>query len=532
MRSPLEDIRLKFQPKLPKILEKLSQLSPVDNGTKSQIAPEVGTYFSHLSRTPEKITFTSKKKNQHDAHKVGVVFSGGPAPGGHNVISGLYDALKKLNKESQLIGFLNGPKGILEGNFIKITEDLLANYRNQGGFDLIGTGRTKIETTDHFESAERVARKLDLDGLVIIGGDDSNTNAAFLAEYFLSKNCKTTVVGIPKTIDGDLKNEEIEISFGFDTASKVYSEFIGNVARDALSAKKHTYFIKLMGRSASHLTLECALSTHPNMTLIGEEIAAAKKTLLQITHDIADIIVARSEKGKDYGVILIPEGIIEFIPEFKQLIAELDSIKSDQMNADVVLTKLSKESAHCFKSLPHAIQEQLLGDRDAHGNVQVSKIETERLLINAVKQELKERAKAGVFKGTFTPQPLFCGYEGRCSMPSNFDAQYCYALGQTAALFIDNQLTGYICYVSGLSHPVEEWGIGGRNLATMMGIEMRKGKAKPVIKKAMVDLHSRMFEEFKENRKKWALTDDYRQPGPIQFTDNPQVTDALTYMLK
>ena len=442
MSTLLQKLRLEFHPQKPSLLKHIKEVGILPGEPSIVHDPELKKLFPHLATLPF-LKFGHKKNGQHQAKKVGVVLSGGQAPGGHNVITGLFDALKELNSGSTVIGFLNGPSGIVEKKYKELNADFLAGYRNTGGFDMIGSGRTKIETPEQFAAAEKVCRELDLDGLVIIGGDDSNTNAALLAEYFLSKNCKTAVIGVPKTIDGDLKNDQIEISFGFDTACKVYSEIIGNLERDALSAKKYWFFVKIMGRSASHVALECALQTRPNITLIGEEIESQKKTLEQIVNEIVDVINKRAAQGKNYGMIIIPEGIIEFIPEFKQLIKELNQLLAEGKNID----QLSEQSAHVFHMIPELIQKQLLLDRDPHGNVQVSKIETERLLIEMVKAKVPK----------LSPQPLFCGYEGRSCLPSNFDSQYCYALGQVAALLIDRGATGYMACVNDLALPVSDW---------------------------------------------------------------------------
>lgn len=547
--SRLQQYRLNFQPSLPKILQQLVSLHSTPS---KQISADSVKDHDELSKLFPKtidqplLSFHVDESLQHRPLKVGVVLSGGQAAGGHNVISGLYDALKKLNFESRLFGFLNGPAGIVDNKFIELDIDKIAPYRNMGGFDMIGAGRTKIETVEQFQAAEKTIRDLDLDGLVIVGGDDSNTNAALLAEYFIGRNVKTRVIGVPKTIDGDLKNEEIEISFGFDTACKTFSEYIGNVLRDALSARKYYFFIKLMGRSASHIALECALQTHPNLTLIGEEIEAKKQTVKEITSALCNLISTRSVQGKDYGVVLIPEGIIEFIPECRALVGELNHLMSPdqphsaQMEAlstgeekvAYISKQLSESSVHCLNSMPLEIQKQLLLDRDPHGNVQVSKIETERLFIETVKAELSNRKKAGAYKGKFSPQPLFCGYEGRSCFPSNFDAQYCYALGHVAALLIDCGATGYLAAVQHLGDPVENWQILGLPLTGLMNIEMRKGKPKPVIRKALVDLSGTPFSVFKEQRDNWLNEDRYRYPGPIQFFGPSELTDDVTMTLK
>lgn len=547
-QSELQKYRLQYEPKIPSVLKNINNLKAVideKQPTAFQENAQLGSLFP-LSIKQKFIRFENDPNRTHLPQKVGVVLSGGQAPGGHNVISGLFDALKKMEPQSELIGFLNGPSGIIQNKHIAITEELLAEYRNQGGFDIIGSGRTKIETPEQFAAAEKTCRDLGLTALVVIGGDDSNTNAALLAEYFLAKNLPVKVVGVPKTIDGDLKNEFIEVSFGFDTASKVFSEIIGNIMRDALSAKKYYYFIKLMGRSASHITLECAFQTHPNLALISEEVLKGRKTLNRVTSEIADLICKRAEQGKDYGVILIPEGIIEFIPEFKVMIEELnrllapggevashlESLISNKEKVEYVVEKLKGESKVCFEALPPEIKDQLLLDRDPHGNVQVSKIETERLFINLVKCELQYRKQAGKYKGKFSGQPHFCGYEGRSCMPSNFDSDYCYALGYLAALLVDNDLTGYICSVQNLTEPTENWQIAGVPIVSMMTLEERHGKAKPVIRKALVELDQVPYQEFVRQSRHWALEDQYRYPGPIQYFGPKEICDEPTFTLK
>jgi len=515
--SLLQKLRLAYKPHVPTLLKHLEELTAVPGDPPIIQDPELKHQFPFLSDLPF-LEFRIKTNVQHDPKKIGVVLSGGQAAGGHNVIIGLFDALKKLNPKSQLIGFLNGPSGIIEKKTLELTAEYLANYRNTGGFDMIGSGRTKIETSEQFEAVEKGIRELDLDGLVIIGGDDSNTNAALLAEHFKTKKMKTCVIGVPKTIDGDLKNDHIEISFGFDTACKTYSEIIGNLLRDALSAKKHWFFVKIMGRSASHIALECALQTHPNITLIGEEIEFRKKTLEEIVNEIAEIINARIAKGKNYGVILVPEGIIEFIPEFNKLIKELNQLLSSGKGVD----QLSQESQSLYQLLPENIQKQLVLDRDPHGNVQVSKIETERLLMDLVKNKIPK----------INSQPLFFGYEGRSCLPSNFDSQYCYALGQVAALLIESGANGYMACVRHLALPVSDWKCGGVPLVSMMHMEVRKGKSKPVIKKALVDLHGAAFQYFIAHRDQWAVEDDYIYPGPIQYFGPAELTEAITLTLE
>lgn len=524
----LEKYRLAYQPGLPLILNDLVHVdwSPSE---APDLQPEIKTLFPKTYANPVLNPISTYTK-QIKPLNVGVVLSGGQAPGGHNVIAGLFDALKKIEPSSRLFGFLDGPKGIVENQSIELTKEMIDKYRNLGGFNLIGSGRTKIETPEQFTAADKTVRSLNLDGLVIIGGDDSNTNAALLAEYFLEKGNSTTVVGVPKTIDGDLKNQNIEISFGFDTASKNYSETIGNIMRDTLSAKKSYYFIKLMGRSASHITLECALQTHPNYALISEEVASKGQTLHQVTSEICDLICQRSNVGKDYGVLLIAEGVIEFIPEFRALIEELNHASGITSASDIV-NQINPEAKRLFLELPEEIKSQLLMDRDPHGNVQVSKIETERLMIKLVEQELKKRKKAGTYKGKFSAQPHFCGYEGRSCFPSNFDCQYCYALGHVAALLVSSKATGYICCIENLTQPVSEWQIKGVPIASMMTMETREGKSKPVIKKALVDLNGKPFDIFKSNRFHWTIQDDYLYPGPVQFFGPGELTDELNQTL-
>ncbi|NGX28863.1 MAG: Pyrophosphate--fructose 6-phosphate 1-phosphotransferase [Candidatus Anoxychlamydiales bacterium] len=541
--SELQKERLKYVPKLPKTLEDISKLE-IDEKEKTTSINDAKELEKIFSNTFGKsiVHFKQKSENKDSASLiVGVVFSGGQAPGGHNVISGLFDALKRLNPKSQLYGYLNGPSGVVDCKYIELTKERVDSYRNLGGFDLIGSGRTKIETDEQLEKSLICAKDLKLDGIVIIGGDDSNTNAAILAEYFKKKNISTSVVGVPKTIDGDLKSKEVEISFGFDTACKVYSELIGNIAKDAISAKKYYHFIRLMGRSASHIALECALKTHPNIVLIGEEILKKKKTLKVITNKIADVIEKRAKNNKNYGIVLVPEGLIEFIPEFKSLISELNKLLATGERAEKELanqkdkieyikTILSKESKLCFEMLPKQIQEQLLLDRDPHGNVKVSQIETEKLLIETIKKELKNRA----FEGKFNALSHFFGYEGRSGMPTNFDANYCYSLGHVAALLINEKLSGYMSSLGNLDKDVSDWVAKGVPITSLMNLELRHGNQKPVIKKALVELDSKAFKYLVENREKWALNDFYTYPGSIQYFGNSKVTDAtpITLSLK
>ncbi|CAL9772401.1 unnamed protein product [Musa acuminata subsp. burmannicoides] len=451
--------------------------------------------------------------------KIGVVLSGGQAPGGHNVISGVFDYLQERAKRSTLYGFKGGPAGIMKCKYVELTPEFIYPYRNQGGFDMICSGRDKIETPEQFKQAEETAMKLDLDGLLVIGGDDSNTNACLLAENFRQKNMKTRVIGCPKTIDGDLKCKEVPASFGFDTACKIYSEMIGNVMTDARSTGKYYHFVRLMGRAASHITLECALQTHPNIAIIGEEVAAKKQTLKNVTDYITDIICKRAKLGYNYGVILIPEGLIDFIPEVQQLIAELNEILAHDVvdKEGLWKKKLQQQSQLLFEFLPQAIQEQLLLERDPHGNVQVAKIETEKMLISMVETELEKRKSEGTYAGHFKGQSHFFGYEGRCGLPTNFDAAYCYALGYAAGALLHSGKTGLISSVGNLDAPVDEWTVGGTALTSLMDVERRHGKFKPVIKKAMVELEGAPFRKFASMRDEWALNNRYISPGPIQF---------------
>ncbi len=520
----LQLARQAYLPILPHVLQDVTQVLWIQH-EKIQHNQQIKHLFPHTFDQP--LLRGEKREKRHTKPlRIGVVLSGGQAPGGHNVITGVFDALQALNNDSHLLGFIGGPEGIIKGKYKELHADFLAPYRNQGGFDMIGTGRTKIETEEQLAASLAVVNKLQLDGLIIIGGDDSNTNAAILAEYFLKHHSKTKVIGVPKTIDGDLKNPYVATPFGFDTACKTYSEMIGNIARDALSAKKYYHFIKLMGRSASHIALECALATHPNLTLIGEEVAAKELTLAQVTTLIADLICQRAEAGKHYGVILIPEGLIEFIPEINTTITELNHLIVQDPSAKDISSKLSPSSHKCFNALPERIRQQLLLSRDPHGNVQVSLIETERLLIETVTKELEARKK-----NTFAAVQHFLGYEGRAGFPSNFDCNYCYALGQTAVLLVDEGVTGYMAFISDLTKPPEEWGIGGVPLASLIHLEKRKGKEKPVIQKALVDLTGRPFAYYELQRERWRSEDDYAYPGPLQFFGDPVLTDSIPLTL-
>jgi pyrophosphate--fructose-6-phosphate 1-phosphotransferase len=543
--SLLQRYRLCYQPSLPSLLNDLKSLTPIKKEMAADSALQ--ELFPHTHTLPFLSFKMGEMQSDLSPLKVGIVLSGGQAPGGQNVIAGVFDALKKLNPKSQLIGFLDGPSGIVKNKFIELTEEKVAPYRNQGGFDIIGSGRTKIETPEQFEAAGQTLQAHALDGLVIVGGDDSNTNAAFLAEYCKQKKMPTRIIGVPKTIDGDLKNTFIEISFGFDTASKVYSEIIGNLGKDSLSAKKYYFFIKMMGRSASHLTLECALQTHVNMALIGEEVAERKQTLKDIIHQISDLICERAEQNKNFGVILIPEGLLEFIPECQILIKELNrfsaehpdtanslGLKNSSDSLKTLQQHLNQAAFECFSSLTEEIQKQLLLDRDPHGNIQLSKIETERLLIALIEQELNRRQQQGRYGGKFSPQPLFCGYEGRSGLPSNFDCQYCYALGHLAALLILHGASGYVCCIQNLTEPVENWEIGGMPIVSMLHFEMRKNKRQAVIQKALVDVQGPVFAAYQQQREKWRIEDSYCCPGPIQFEGPKEITDlpCKTLMLE
>ena len=491
------------------------------------------------------VTFeTSDKEEKRPAKNIGVILSGGQAPGGHNVIAGIFDALKQANPENKLYGFLGGPSGIIDGKYIELTEDIINAYRNTGGFDIIGSGRTKLETEEQFEKALNVCKNLNVTGIVIIGGDDSNTNAALLAEWFLAKNAGIQVIGCPKTIDGDLKNEQIEVSFGFDTATKTYAELVGNIQRDANSAKKYWHFIKLMGRSASHVALEVGLQTHPNITLVSEEVEAKKMSLAQVVDMITKVVVARAEKGKNFGIVLVPEGLIEFIPEVKAMIANLNdklaelekdetykNASTDAEKFEIITKNLEPENAKVFNSLPAMIKAQLLMDRDPHGNVQVSRIDTEKLLIAMVREQLNKLKAEGKYNGKFSDLAHFFGYEGRCAFPSNFDADYCYALGFNAFALMNFGLTGYISSIRNLTAPAKDWVAGGIPLTMMMNMEKRHGEMKPVIKKALVEIDGPVFKYLQDHREEWANNEEYLFPGAIQYFGPSEVADITTRTL-
>ncbi|CAN1149137.1 Pyrophosphate--fructose 6-phosphate 1-phosphotransferase subunit beta [Linum perenne] len=519
--SDVQASRIDYQLPLPSVLTAPFKIVDGPASSAAGNPDEISKLFPNLFGQP------SSMLQPNDVHtlpsdrklKIGVVLSGGQAPGGHNVISGIFDYLQANAKGSTLYGFRGGPAGIMKCKYVELNPDYIRPYRNQGGFDMICSGRDKIETPEQFKQAEETALKLDLDGIVVIGGDDSNTNACLLAENFRSKNMKARVIGCPKTIDGDLKCKEVPVSFGFDTACKIYAEMIGNVMIDARSTGKYYHFVRLMGRAASHITLECALQTHPNITIIGEEVAAKKLTLKNVTDYIVDVVCKRAELGHNYGVILIPEGLIDFIPEVQQLIAELNEILAHEVvdEAGKWKNKLAEQSLQLFDFLPQAIQEQLMLERDPHGNVQVAKIETEKMLIQMVETELQKRTQEGSYKGQFKGQSHFFGYEGRCGLPTNFDSMYCYALGYAAGVLLHSGKTGLISSIGNLGAPVSEWTVGGTALTALMDVERRHGKFKAVIKKAMVELEGAPFKKFASLRDEWALKNRYTSPGPIQF---------------
>lgn len=530
-KSALQVARAAYQPKLPKALQ--SAVAVKEGAATQSVAnqDEIKKLFPNTYGMPIVTFEASDKKVALPAMNVGVILSGGQAPGGHNVISGLFDGLKSLNKDCKLYGFLGGPSGLIDHKYIDLTAEIIDEYRNTGGFDIIGSGRTKLEETEQFDKGIEICNKLGIKALVIIGGDDSNTNACVLAEYYLQKNCGIQVIGCPKTIDGDLKNEMIETSFGFDTACKVYSEVIGNIMRDANSAKKYWHFIKLMGRSASHIALECGLQTQPNICIVSEEVEAKKMTLGQIVNNIADTVAARAAAGNNFGVVLIPEGLIEFIPEMKVLIAELNDLLAHESDVQKALQGLTPASAAVYASLPEAIAKQLTLDRDPHGNVQVSLIETEKLLIEMVKTRLAAMKADGKYVGKFSGLGHFFGYEGRCAAPSNFDADYCYSLGFNAAQLIASGKTGYMSLIRNTTAPAAEWIAGGVPVTMMMNMERRHGEMKPVIRKALVNLNGAPFKTLAANREAWANETAYVYPGPIQYFGPSEVCDQTTKTL-
>ncbi|HOI27748.1 MAG TPA: diphosphate--fructose-6-phosphate 1-phosphotransferase [Paludibacteraceae bacterium] len=530
-KSALQIARAAYQPKLPKALKGAVALEEGKATQSVADQEEIKKLFPNTYGMPVVTFNSSDKKVQLPAINVGVILSGGQAPGGHNVISGLFDGIKSLNKDCKLYGFLGGPSGLIDHKYIELTSGIIDEFRNTGGFDIIGSGRTKMEEQSQFDSGIEICNKLGIKALVIIGGDDSNTNACVLAEYYLQKKCGIQVIGCPKTIDGDLKNDMIETSFGFDTACKVYSEVIGNIMRDANSAKKYWHFIKLMGRSASHIALECGLQTQPNICIVSEEVEAKKMTLSQIVNNIADTVAARAEKGNNFGVVLIPEGLIEFIPEMKVLIAELNDLLAKESDVKAAVAKLNPNSAAVYASLPESIAKQLTLERDPHGNVQVSLIETEKLLIEMVKKRLADMKAAGTFKGKFSGLGHFFGYEGRCAAPSNFDADYCYSLGVNAVQLIASGKTGYMSLIRNTTANAENWIAGGVPITMMMNMERRNGMMKPVIRKALVELSGTPFKKLADNRADWAINTSYVYPGPIQYFGPSEVCDQPTKTL-
>jgi pyrophosphate--fructose-6-phosphate 1-phosphotransferase len=544
--SPLQKARYEYSPKLPGMLRHGISEICVKEGEDTQSVADQEKIKALFPNTYGKKEITFQKGQNTSAPKkqvVGVILSGGQAPGGHNVVCGLYDALKATNKENVLYGFKGGPSGLLDDDYIIFEDDFIDQYRNTGGFDIIGSGRTKLESPEQFAVAAEVCKKHGITAIVIIGGDDSNTNAAVLAEYMAANKTGVQVIGCPKTIDGDLKNDDIEASFGFDTATKTYSELIGNIERDANSAKKYWHFIKVMGRSASHVALECALETQPNICLISEEVAAKKMSLSQIADQIADSVAKRAANGDNFGVAIIPEGVVEFVPEFSVLIAEINELlagaKADEFNAlpswadkyAFIEKGLTAESFNVFKILPQTIQQQLFLERDPHGNVQVSLIESEKLFSALVKDKLDAMKKEGKYSGKFSALHHFFGYEGRCAFPSNFDADYCYSLGYNAFMLIQYGYTGYLSKVSNLSKPAEEWVAGGMHITKMMNMERRHGEDKPVIRKALVELEGKPFKYFEAHRAEWAVKTEFTFPGAIQYYGPAEVCDLTTRTL-
>ena len=537
-KSALQKARAAYQPKLPKALQGAVK---VKLGTPTQSVgnqEEIKKLFPNTYGMPI-VEFEPATEANTTKMNVGIILSGGQAPGGHNVITGLFDQIKKLNPENRLFGFILGPGGLVDHNYMELTKDIIDEYRNTGGFDMIGSGRTKLEKVEQFEKGLEIIRQLDIKAIVIIGGDDSNTNACVLAEYYAAKNYGVQVIGCPKTIDGDLKNDQIETSFGFDTACKTYSELIGNIERDCNSARKYWHFIKVMGRSASHIALECALQTQPNICLVSEEVEAKEQSLDDIVTYIANAVCVRAAEGNNFGTVIIPEGLIEFIPAIKKLIAQLNDVlalpEAKGLNSEeqiaFVKAHISAENLAVFNSLPEGVARQLALDRDPHGNVQVSLIETEKLLSSMVAVKLDEWKKAGKFTGKFSAQHHFFGYEGRCAAPSNFDADYCYALGTSAVQLIANGKTGYMAIVKNTTAPAEQWIAGGVPITMMMNMEKRNGEMKPVIRKALVELDGAPFKTFAAQRDKWAKDTCYVYPGPIQYWGPTEVCDQPTKTL-
>lgn len=539
-KSALQIARAAYQPKLPQGLRgnvTIKEGAPTQSVADQE---EIQKLFPNTYGMPLVEFVPSSEKREYAPMNIGVILSGGQAPGGHNVICGLYDELKKQNPANKLYGFILGPGGLVDHKYMELTGDIIDEYRNTGGFDMIGSGRTKLETKEQFESGLQIIRELNIKAVVIIGGDDSNTNACILAEYYAANNYGVQVIGCPKTIDGDLKNEQIETSFGFDTACKTYAEVIGNIQRDANSARKYWHFIKLMGRSASHIALECALQCQPNVCIISEEVEAKNQTLDDIVTYIAGVVAQRAADGNNFGTVLIPEGLIEFIPAMKKLIAELNDLLAKPEAAKVaadeqrewVMKNLNKENADIYASLPEGVARQLTMERDPHGNVQVSLIETEKLLSEMVSKKLAQWKKEGKYAGKFAAQHHFFGYEGRCAAPSNYDADYCYALGTSAAQLVANGKTGYMAIVKNTTAPAEEWVAGGVPITMMMNMERRHGEMKPVIKKALVKLDGAPFKTFAAHRDEWAKDTCFVYPGPIQYFGPTEVCDQCTATLK
>ena len=539
-KSVLQEARIHYLPQLPKGLQgnvKVKEGAPTQSVDNQE---EIKKLFPNTYGMPM-VEFVPSEVALEKKMNVGVILSGGQAPGGHNVITGLFDAVKRLNPENKLYGFILGPGGLVNHNYMELTEEIVDEYRNMGGFDMIGSGRTKLEKEDQFEKGLEIIRKLDINAIVIIGGDDSNTNACVLAEYYAAKNYGVQVIGCPKTIDGDLKNEQIETSFGFDTATKTYSELIGNIEGDCNSARKYWHFGKLMGRSASHIALECALQCQPNICLVSEEVKAKNMTLNQIVDELCEVIAWRASHGMNYGVALVPEGLIEFIPSIGKLIEELNDLLAnhgseymgldDEAQRAYVLAHLSDENKQTFATLPADVAHQLSLERDPHGNVQVSLIETEKLLSDMCDARLAEWAKEGKYTGKFAAQHHFFGYEGRCAMPSNFDANYCYALGTSAAMLIANDKTGYMAIVKNTTKPTDEWTAGGVPITMMMNMERRNGEMKPVIRKALVDLNGKPFKTLVEHRESWAKDTCFINPGPIQYFGPTEICNSTTKTL-
>ena len=539
-KSTLQQVRLSYEPKLPQALKGSVKIKEGEATQSVDNQEQIKALFPNTYGMPI-IEFETSDKDISKSLNVGVILSGGQAPGGHNVSTGIFDTVKRLDPNNKVYGFILGPGGLVDHNYIEITKDFIDEYRNTGGFDMIGSGRTKLEKVEQFEKGYEIIKQLDIKAIVIIGGDDSNTNACVLAEYYAAKNYGVQVIGCPKTIDGDLKNEQIETSFGFDTATKTYSELIGNIERDCNSARKYWHFIKLMGRSASHIALECALQCQPNVCIISEEVKAKNLTLNQIIDNLCNTIAARAANNNNFGVVLIPEGLIEFIPSIGKLIEELNDLLAthgndykgldEEAQREYIMAHLSEENKDTFATLPKAVARQLSLDRDPHGNVQVSLIETEKLISDMCEAKLNQMKAEGKYNGKFAALHHFFGYEGRCATPSNYDADYCYALGTSAAHLIANGKTGYMAIVKNTTKPTDEWIAGGVPITMMMNLERRNGEMKPVIRKALVDLNGKPFKTLVENREKWAIDTCYIFPGPIQYWGPSEVCDRPTKTL-